>query len=281
MVDLVVDAQGWRDRLAKDALGELVEYARLADLGVAQDEDFTQYFIAPLHELLQLIMLSSSASSSDSEVKRSRHSSSRSVSAPRPKPEAAGTVQTFKAKIARLPAGVSEGHLREIFQTFGKVVAVVVAGPEVTYLPSKRAAVVQFADATGLASAVEFMHNGQINGHVVAVTEMEDGGRERSREREKHRKDDDNLKKNGVSNVATEKKTTKNDQDDTRGKQKVSKDKSGKDSKPKESGRFKRSKRHGRSSSNSSESDSSKRDSSESSRSSSSSLSESSNSSSD
>lgn len=227
-------------------------------------------------------MRSSSVSSSDSDVNRNRKSSSRSRSIHETKPQDPPTqAQVFKVRVGKLPAGVNEGHLREIFSIFGQILSIVMPSPDMVHRQSKRYAFICFGTSSSLANAVEYMNQGQLNGQVINVVEVFDStGRERSREKEKVRKEDDASKKQ-LSAIGLDKKNAKIEADDGKTKLKTGKEKSPKESKPKESGRFKRKSRHRRSSSNSSDSDSSKRDSSDSSRSSSSSLSESSNSSSD
>ena len=184
-------------------------------------------------------------------------------------------------KVGKLSGTLNEGHLKEIFGSFGKIVSLQMPGSDIAYRPSKRFAVIEFADKQALAAAVDLMHNGEINGQVVSVVELNDSLRERSREKEKARKEEEPGKKAAAGTTQTDKKTGKPEAEDKKGKQNQAKEKAGKEAKPKQSGRFRRNTRHNRSSSNSSDSASSKKESSNSSRSSSSSLSESSNSSSD
>jgi RNA recognition motif-containing protein len=222
-------------------------------------------------------MRSSSVTSSDSDNNKNQKSKSRSKSKPRTKVDQKPVQEngSFKVKIGQLVKNVSEVHLKEIFSIFGDILRVQMPASELKHLSSKRQVIIEYANKSSMEAAVEHMNGGELNGSPIIVSVYQGADtRERSREKEKAKKDDDPVKKDPTI-VPAEGKDKKNSKGVDGGRKSTNmrdKDNVDKLSKKKFSGRFNRKDKKYRESSESS-SESSKNDSSGTSRSSTSSLS--------
>ena len=190
-------------------------------------------------------MRSYSVSSSDSDNNKNQKSNSRSKSKPRAKIEQKPAQETgsFRVKISHLAKNVTEDHLKEIFSIFGDILRVQMPASELKCVDSKRQAIVEYDKVASMEAAIEHMSGGELNGCPLLVSVYQAAEvRERSREKEKVKKEDDAAKKDptGLPAEGKDKKNSKGADGGKKSSNKRDKDNGEKHAKKTFSGRFNR-----------------------------------------
>lgn len=89
-------------------------------------------------------------------------------------PPPPSTKNVYKILVSNLTKNVHEDHLREIFESCGPFLNITIDRYPKTGI-SKGSAEIEFASLEQAHNAVNYMHEGQIDGNVISCTLFQDG----------------------------------------------------------------------------------------------------------